>query len=132
MFILVSIASRLDSPGPVFYKATRVGKDGRLFGMYKFRTMRNDDGPRVTARDDPRITRIGRILRETKLNELPQLFNVLKGEMGLVGPRPEDPEFVAHYSPEERRVLSVRPGITSLATIAYFDDMLKRGLGRSG
>ncbi|MBI5713661.1 MAG: sugar transferase [Chloroflexi bacterium] len=119
---LVTLAIRLDSPGPIFHKSTRVGKGGLLFGMYKFRTMRNDNGPRVTARGDPRITRIGRILRETKLNELPQLFNVLKGEMSLVGPRPEDPEFVAHYSPEERKVLSVRPGITSLAAIAYFDE----------
>jgi len=127
VLLLISIGIRLESRSPIFYKATRVGKGGRHFRMHKFRTMRDgnglmDNGPRVTAQDDPRITRIGRILRETKLNELPQLFNVLKGDMSLVGPRPEDPEFVAHYSPEERKVLSVRPGITSLATIAYFDE----------
>jgi hypothetical protein len=93
--------------------------------MYKFRTMVDGlagAGPRVTAADDPRITRLGRFLRNTKINELPQLINVLKGEMSLVGPRPEDPEFVAHYSPEERQVLSVRPGITSPAAIGYRDE----------
>jgi lipopolysaccharide/colanic/teichoic acid biosynthesis glycosyltransferase len=122
LFAAIAVAIRLSSPGPVFYKATRVGKGGRLFGMYKFRTMADLAGPRVTARDDPRITPIGRLLRATKLNELPQLFNVLKGEMSLVGPRPEDPEFVAHYTPEEREVLSVVPGITSPAAVIYYDE----------
>lgn len=119
VLIAIAIAIKIDSGGPVLYRALRAGKGGRPFYMYKFRTMAAREGPRVTARDDPRITRLGRFLRNSKLNELPQLFNVLKGEMSLVGPRPEDPEFVAHYSPEERLVLSVRPGITSPASILY-------------
>ena len=102
--------------------AERVGKLGRLFRMYKFRTMSEPlgrSGPKVTAHDDPRITSVGRFLRQTKLNELPQLLNVLKGEMSLVGPRPEYPEFVAHYAPNQREILAVKPGITSLASIMY-------------
>jgi hypothetical protein len=100
--------------------------------MLKFRTMREDcvdTGPRITACDDPRVTRVGRILRHTKLNELPQLVNVLRGEMSLVGPRPEDPRYVAYYSPEQRRVLSATPGITSIASIVYHDEesMLSQG-----
>jgi lipopolysaccharide/colanic/teichoic acid biosynthesis glycosyltransferase len=125
IFIFIGIAIRLDSPGSVFFTCTRVGQDGRLFRMYKFRTMcdgPNGNGPHITAQDDPRITRIGRILRKTKINELPQLLNVLKGEMSLVGPRPEDPEFVAHYSAEEQQVLSVKPGITSIATLVYYSE----------
>jgi len=122
VLIAIAIAIKVDSRGPVLYRALRIGKDGRPFAMLKFRTMVDGGagaGPRVTARDDPRVTRLGRWLRDTKLNELPQLFNVLKGEMSLVGPRPEDPEFVACYSLEERRVLSVLPGITSPAAILY-------------
>ena len=122
ILLLIGLAIRHKSSSPILYSAKRVGKFGREFLMYKFRTMTEPpgaNGPKVTAHDDPRITRIGRFLRQTKLNELPQLFNVLKGEMSFVGPRPEDPEFVAHYTPEQREVLSVRPGITSLATILY-------------
>lgn len=122
IFLLIGLVTKLDSPGPVYFVGKRVGKRGQLFGMYKFRTMTEPpgaNGPKVTAHDDPRITSIGRFLRQTKLNELPQLFNVLKGEMSFVGPRPEDAEFVAHYTPEQREVLSVSPGITSLATILY-------------
>ena len=125
VFLTIGIAIRLVSAGPVFYIAKRVGEFGRPFRMYKFRTMTESlgsDGPRVTAHDDPRVTRVGRLLRKTKLNELPQLINVLKGEMSLVGPRPEYLEFVAHYSPEQREVLSVKPGVTSLASIAYVDE----------
>jgi lipopolysaccharide/colanic/teichoic acid biosynthesis glycosyltransferase len=99
-----------------------VGKDGRLFNLYKFRSMVADAdsrGPRVTANGDVRVTGVGRILRRTKLDELPQLFNTLVGDMSLVGPRPEDPDYVKLYSPEQRRVLSVRPGITSPATLRY-------------
>jgi len=124
-FLLIGILIRRHSPGPVFYKCTRVGKDGQPFGMYKFRTMNdalNGANPKVTAQDDPRITPIGRVLRKTKLNEFPQLFNVLKGEMSLVGPRPEDPQFVSHYSSEERQILSVKPGITSPASILYHNE----------
>lgn len=121
-FMLIGLIVRLSSPGPVFYKATRVGRDGKLFKVYKFRSMVvNADklGPRVTGADDPRITRIGRFLRNTKLDELPQLINVLRGEMSLVGPRPEDPSYVKLYTPEQRAVLSVRPGITGAASVTY-------------
>jgi lipopolysaccharide/colanic/teichoic acid biosynthesis glycosyltransferase len=121
-FLLVAALIRLDSPGPVFYRARRVGKDGRPFHLYKFRTMAADAaqrGPGITTAGDRRITRVGKLLRKTKIDELPQLINVLKGEMSLVGPRPEDPRYVALYTPEQRRVLAVRPGITSPAAIRY-------------
>lgn len=112
------------SPGPVLYRGRRTGQNGREFQMLKFRTMKecpeSYKGPKVTAEDDPRILPFGRWLRDTKLNELPQLWNVLKGDMSLVGPRPEDPEIVATWPEEVRReVLSVRPGITSPASVLY-------------
>jgi lipopolysaccharide/colanic/teichoic acid biosynthesis glycosyltransferase len=122
LFIAISLAVRLNDGGPVFYRARRVGRGGRLFRLYKFRTMRIDadkQGPGITASGDTRITRIGRWLRRTKLDELPQLLNVLLGDMSLVGPRPEDPRYVVLYTPEQRQVLSVRPGITSAASLAY-------------
>jgi lipopolysaccharide/colanic/teichoic acid biosynthesis glycosyltransferase len=122
LFIAISLAVKLNDGGPVFYRARRVGRGGRLFRLYKFRTMRVDadkKGPGITASGDTRITRIGRWLRRTKLDELPQLLNVLLGDMSLVGPRPEDPRYVALYTPEQRQVLSVRPGITSAASLAY-------------
>lgn len=122
LFVLIGLWIKLDSPGPVFYRAQRAGKDGKLFRLYKFRSMVADAdkrGPGITATGDARITRVGRFLRRTKIDELPQLINVLKGEMSLVGPRPEDPRYVALYTPEQRRVLSVRPGITSAASLAY-------------
>jgi len=124
-FALIALLIKLDSPGPVFYRGKRIGKDGKPFWMLKFRTMNDtpvDKGPRVTAHDDPRVTRFGRILRDTKLNELPQFVNVLKGEMSLVGPRPEDPKYVSFYTPQQRRVLSVTPGITSVASVMYHDE----------
>jgi lipopolysaccharide/colanic/teichoic acid biosynthesis glycosyltransferase len=109
--------------GEVIYRAPRIGRDGQLFTMFKFVTMtRDDEGPRVTGRGDLRITEVGRWLRATKLNELPQLFNVLKGEMSLVGPRPEDPRYAAHYSALHRQVLAVRPGLTSLAFLQFGDE----------
>jgi lipopolysaccharide/colanic/teichoic acid biosynthesis glycosyltransferase len=119
---LIALLIRLTSPGPILYRAWRVGRGGREFTLYKFRSMvvgAEKNGPGITAADDPRITPVGRILRRTKLDELPQLWNVLRGDMSLVGPRPEDPRYVAFYLPEQRRVLSVRPGITSLASIEY-------------
>jgi lipopolysaccharide/colanic/teichoic acid biosynthesis glycosyltransferase len=122
---VVALLVKLESSEPCIYRGCRVGKDGQLFHMYKLRTMverPGDLGLRITAGDDPRITRLGRVLRRTKVNELPQLVNVLRGEMSLVGPRPEDPEYVALYTPEQRKVLSVRPGITSPACIAYRDE----------
>ena len=109
--------------GEVIYRAPRIGRDGQLFTMFKFVTMtRGDSGPRVTERGDMRITEIGRWLRATKLNELPQLFNVIKGEMSLVGPRPEDPRYAAQYSARHRQVLAVRPGMTSLAFLRFGDE----------
>lgn len=122
LLIGVAVAIRLTSPGPILHRATRVGRGGRLFMLYKFRSMVADAekvGPGITAADDARITPIGRILRRTKLDEFPQLINVLRGEMSLVGPRPEDPAFVALYTPEQREVLSVRPGLTSLASVRF-------------
>lgn len=130
-FLLVAILIRLDSPGPVFYRAWRVGKDGRLFRLYKFRSMVADAdrlGPAITASGDNRITRLGRFLRRYKLDELPQLINVLKGEMSIVGPRPEDPRYVALYTSQQRGVLSVRPGVTSPASLRFrHEESLLRG-----
>ena len=122
LFILIAIAIKLDSPGPVFFRGQRVGRDGHLFRLYKFRSMVVDaarSGPGITAAGDRRITRVGRVLRRTKFDELPQLINVVRGEMSLVGPRPEDPRYVALYTPEQRRALSVRPGITSPASLRF-------------
>ncbi len=127
---LVSLMIKKDSVGPVFYRAKRVGKSGKLFTMYKFRTMViNADkigGPSTSA-DDPRLTKLGKILRRYKLDELPQFINVFKGEMSLVGPRPEVPEEVATYSDEEREILNVKPGITDYASLADFreEEVLK-------
>jgi lipopolysaccharide/colanic/teichoic acid biosynthesis glycosyltransferase len=133
LFLLLGLWIKLDSPGPVFYRATRVGKDGRLFRLFKFRSMvtgADRQGPGITAAGDSRVTRAGRVLRRTKIDELPQLINVLKGEMSLVGPRPEDPRYVALYTPEQRRVLAVRPGITSAASLAYrHEEQMLAGAG---
>ncbi len=134
IFLLLAVLIRRDSPGPTFYWGERVGRGGKPFHILKFRTMYEDtasyDGPRVTGQGDPRITPLGQWLRDTKLNELPQLWNVLKGEMSIVGPRPEDKNFVDHWTPEAREVLlSVRPGITSPASVLYRDEenMLRSG-----
>jgi len=126
-FLAIALIIRRESSGPIFYRGPRAGRDGRPFQILKFRTMyerpESYQGARITARDDRRITPFGRWLRETKLNELPQLWNVLIGEMSLVGPRPEDPE-IARDWPEAAReeILSVRPGITSPASILYHDE----------
>jgi lipopolysaccharide/colanic/teichoic acid biosynthesis glycosyltransferase len=125
LMLAVAIYIKLDTPGPVLYRGRRVGKGGRLFQMYKFRTMVADAdriGTSVTYRDDPRITKAGHFLRHTKLDELPQLINVLKREMSLVGPRPEDPAYVALYSDEQRQVLSVKPGVMGLTQLQYRDE----------
>jgi lipopolysaccharide/colanic/teichoic acid biosynthesis glycosyltransferase len=125
LLLLLAVWVKLDAPGPVFYRGKRVGKHGRPFLIYKFRTMvegAERKGPAVTYRDDPRITRAGRFLRGTKLDELPQLLNVVKGEMSLVGPRPEDPSYVALYTQEQRQVLSVKPGITGPTQLEYRDE----------
>jgi lipopolysaccharide/colanic/teichoic acid biosynthesis glycosyltransferase len=122
--MLVAVAIKVDSSGPVLFRATRVGINGRLFTMLKFRTMRTGpaDWCGITMWDDPRITRFGRWLRATKLDEWPQLVNVIKGDMSLVGPRPEDPRYVALYTAEQRQLLCVRPGITSVASLAFRDE----------
>lgn len=113
LFAAIALGIKLDSRGPVLYRATRVGRGGRTFTMYKFRTMRQDgSGAAITAYGDPRITRVGRWLRSSKVDELPQLINVARGDMSLVGPRPEDPRYVKLYDDSQRAVLDVRPGMT--------------------
>lgn len=123
---LVALAIKLDSRGPVFFRQQRVGRGGRLFRIYKFRTMRVDAervGGQLTVGADPRITRVGRWLRDSKLDELPQFLNVLVGDMSIVGPRPEVPRYVALY-PEalKARALSVRPGITDPASLRFAEE----------
>lgn len=121
---LLALAIKVESPGPILYRATRVGRHGGTFTMLKFRTMRvgADAGGALTRVADPRLTRVGRWLRRTALDELPQLINIVRGEMAFVGPRPEDPRYVAGYTAEQRRVLTVRPGLTSLASLAFRDE----------
>ncbi len=123
---LVAILIKLDSRGPVFFRQERVGKDGAPFRIFKFRTMVDKAynlGPRLTQKRDPRVTRVGLILRWTKLDELPQLLNVLVGDMSFVGPRPEDPYFVRLYTPEQRAVLGVRPGVVGPSQILGRDEL---------
>lgn len=122
---IIAVVVKMGDWGPVFYKARRVGRSGEIFSLYKFRTMTVEadrHGPGITIAGDSRITPIGRILRRSKLDELPQLLNVLRGEMSLVGPRPEDPRYVRHYTDKQREVLSVRPGITGAASVEYRDE----------
>lgn len=122
LLLVVSIAVRLDSPGPVIYRAVRTGLHGRPFVMYKFRTMvKNADkiGGGSTGSKDPRVTRVGHYLRRYKLDELPQLLNVLKGDMSLVGPRPELPMYTSLYKGEELLILTVKPGITDYASLQF-------------
>ena len=117
VFLIVALLIMLDSRGPILYRGQRIGKDGAPFKMFKFRTMAaNADrmGSALTRGRDPRVTRVGRILRKWKIDEFPQLLNVLRGEMSVVGPRPESPCYVEHYTPEQRRVLQVKPGLTGL------------------
>ena len=119
---LIALCIKLTSRGPVLYRQQRVGRHAKLFPILKFRTMvQNADrlGPGVTSGDDPRVTRVGRFLRRSKLDELPQLLNVLRGEMSFVGPRPESPKYVAHYTEEQREVLRVRPGITGVTQLRW-------------
>jgi lipopolysaccharide/colanic/teichoic acid biosynthesis glycosyltransferase len=130
LLLAVALWVRLDSRGPVLFRQVRIGRHGVPFEIYKFRTMadrpgggRRDAGPQLTAGQDPRVTRAGRFLRHYKLDELPQLLNVLEGTMSLVGPRPEVPRYVESYPPAVRNtVLSVRPGVTDLAAILYRDE----------
>ncbi|MFC1584259.1 polysaccharide biosynthesis protein [Fibrobacterota bacterium] len=124
VFVIVAIGVRATSRGPVFFRQLRVGKNGRNFRIYKFRTMSvsSESGVPVTKNKDARITAFGRILRAAKIDEIPQLINVLAGSMSIVGPRPEIPELAAFYSPEQQKLLSVKPGITSPATIYHRDE----------
>jgi lipopolysaccharide/colanic/teichoic acid biosynthesis glycosyltransferase len=120
LLLFAALAVRSTSPGPVLHRAIRAGRGGRPITVHKFRSMRiGPAGTAVTAAGDPRITRVGRTLRTTKIDELPQLWDVLVGSMSIVGPRPEDLRYVEQYSPNERRILRWRPGITSPASLAY-------------
>jgi lipopolysaccharide/colanic/teichoic acid biosynthesis glycosyltransferase len=125
LFAIVAIWIKFDSSGPVFYKQIRVGKDNKDFRLFKFRSMVTDaenKGLITVGGRDPRVTRSGYFIRKYKLDELPQLINVLIGEMSLVGPRPEVRKYVDLYDEEQRKVLSVKPGITDYASIEYIDE----------
>jgi lipopolysaccharide/colanic/teichoic acid biosynthesis glycosyltransferase len=127
---LVACVMRLSGPGPIIYRGWRIGRYGLPFRILKFRTMTQaaTAGGEITVSDDPRVTRLGRLLRATKLDELPQLLNVLKGEMSLVGPRPEAPRYVAQYTPTQREVLAVRPGITGPTQVLFrHEERMLRG-----
>ncbi len=134
LLLVIALAVKLSSPGPVLFRQKRVGFGGKGFWMLKFRSMRVDaeeTGPSITQEGDTRVTRIGRLLRKTKLDELPQLWNVVVGEMSLVGPRPEVPEYVLRYTAKQRRVLQLKPGITSPATLEFRneEEMLREEIG---
>lgn len=124
LMLAIALAIRRDSRGPALFRQKRLGKGGRPFECYKFRTMfvdapdlRNADGSTFNSEDDPRVTRIGRILRRTSLDELPQLLNVLRGDMSLVGPRPDQVDQIRYYTPPEMLRLTIKPGVTGLAQI---------------
>jgi lipopolysaccharide/colanic/teichoic acid biosynthesis glycosyltransferase len=128
VFLIGAILAKFQSPGPVFYRAQRIGRYGEMFLMYKFRTMVVNAealGSSLTTYQDSRITKIGDFLRRTKLDELPQLINVLKGDMSIIGPRPEAPVYVKYYTAEQQRVLSVKPGITGPAQLENRNEELK-------
>jgi len=124
--LLVALWIRLDSPGPVFFRQVRVGRHGKLFRIHKFRTMAVDAeqrGPQLTVGADARVTRVGRVLRANRLDELPQFLDVLAGDMSLVGPRPDVPRYVERWPADLReRVLAVRPGITDPASLTFRDE----------
>ncbi|MCE5303105.1 MAG: sugar transferase [Planctomycetaceae bacterium] len=123
--MVAAIAVRWSSPGPVFFRQERMGRGGKPFFIMKFRTMVQDSpklGGQITVGDDPRITKVGRLLRKTKLDELPQLLNVLKGDMSMVGPRPEVRKYVEMFADDYREILRVRPGVTDLASLKYRDE----------
>jgi lipopolysaccharide/colanic/teichoic acid biosynthesis glycosyltransferase len=132
LLLVMAATVAITSPGGAFFRQVRVGRNGRPFELLKFRSMRPGSEARgqiTVGERDPRITGIGHFLRRTKMDELPQLINILKGDMSVVGPRPEVPKYVALYTPEQRAVLSVRPGLSSLASIAYINE--NEVLGRS-
>ncbi len=122
VFLIVATSIVIVDGGSVLYRSRRVGQGGRLFSIYKFRSMvqgADKMGGGITTKGDQRVTRVGRVLRKYKLDERPQLFNVLKGDMSFVGARPEDPRYVAHYTPDQRKILAYRPGITSPASLQF-------------
>ena len=130
LMLLAALAIKLDSPGPIMFRQKRIGKGFRPFLIYKFRTMvqgASDRRRSLTVGDDPRITSSGRFLRRTKIDEIPQLINVLKGDMSFVGPRPEVPEFVELFREDYEETLTVRPGITDLASVKYRDEVAVLG-----
>lgn len=125
IFLILAVAIKLESRGPLFYRGARVGLNGRPFRIFKFRTMvaqAEQQGPASTHEQDRRITRCGRLLRRFKLDELAQLLNVVKGEMSLVGPRPEVQKFVDRYTEEEKTILTVRPGLTDWSSIKFHNE----------
>jgi lipopolysaccharide/colanic/teichoic acid biosynthesis glycosyltransferase len=125
LFALVAVLIKIDSRGPVFFRQERMGRGFRPFFIYKFRTMVQDahrNGPQITAGGDSRVTRVGSILRRTKIDELPQLINVVTGDMSLVGPRPEVRKYVEAYRKEYETVLTARPGITDISSLTYRDE----------
>lgn len=125
LFMIISTLILFTSKGEIFFKQVRIGKNGKKFKILKFRTMvknAESKGLQLSTSSDARITKVGKILRKTKVDELPQLINVFKGEMSLVGPRPEVPKYVEMYNDEQRNVLLVRPGITDIASIEYRDE----------
>lgn len=124
LFIIISIWILIDSRGGIFYKQIRVGKNGKEFNLLKFRSMRTgaDKSGQLTIGNDSRVTTVGRFIRKFKIDEFPQLINILKGEMSVVGPRPEVPKYVAMYSAEQKKVLSVLPGLTDYASLEYLDE----------
>lgn len=125
LFLIVALWIIIDNPGPVFYRQQRVGRNNKDFGLLKFRSMRvgaDKMGLITVGERDPRVTRAGFYIRKYKLDELPQLWNVLIGDMSLIGPRPEVRKYVNLYTPDQQRVLSVRPGITDYASIEYIDE----------
>ena len=130
IFLLVSIIVKLEDSGPVFFSQTRIGKSFKKFKIYKFRTMKTSPSQlnlAVTVSNDSRITKVGRFLRKTKIDELPQLFNILKGDMSFVGPRPDVPKYAEMFKEDFKEILTVRPGLTDFAAIEFIneEEMLK-------
>ena len=124
VLILIALVISIDSKGGAFYKQERIGKNNKPFKLLKFRSMRrsSDRGSKITIGKDPRITKIGAFIRQYKIDELPQLINIVKGDMSVVGPRPEVKQYVNLYSDEQLKVLAVKPGLTDFASIAYFNE----------
>lgn len=126
LYVFVGIAIKMEDGGPVIYKAQRIGQHGKIYNMYKFRSMKVNapdirlaDGSTYNGKDDPRVTRIGRIIRETSIDELPQIFNILLGQMSFIGPRPDPPDWMERYPEESLRFLNVKPGITGYSQAYY-------------